>query len=72
MGIERNVINDVGDGLEHKGTIDSLQHIYDQLQMIDHVLDLRVDHAILDNFQNVNQNMNIAMKEKNRLRFNIK
>ncbi|WP_430785614.1 hypothetical protein VBD025_11615 [Virgibacillus flavescens] len=72
MGIARNEINVSSDGLDQKGTNDSLQHIYDQLQMIDHVLELRVDRAILDSFQSANQNMNNAMIVKNRLRSTIK
>ncbi|WP_404452814.1 hypothetical protein LG329_01475 [Virgibacillus necropolis] len=67
MGVVRKEINIVGDGLNQKGTIDSLQHIYDQLQMIDHVLDLQVDHAILDTFQRHNKQINEAMKEKSRM-----
>lgn len=64
MGIARKEVNQVSDGLNKKDTTDSLQHIYDQLQLVDHVLKLRVDQALLDSFKNQNQQMNIVMKEK--------
>lgn len=65
MGVARKEVNFVGEGLDQNRAIDSLQHIYDQLQMIDHVLELQVDHAILDTFQRQNQQVNVAMIEKN-------
>lgn len=49
---------------EEKEIIDSLQHIYDQLQMINHVLDLQVDRAIHETFQANNQQINEVMKTK--------
>lgn len=64
MGVARKEINFVGDGFDQKEIIDSLQHIYDQLQMINHVLDLQVDHAIHKNFQAYNLQINEAMKTK--------
>lgn len=49
---------------EEREIIDSLQHIYDQLQMINHVLDLQVDRAIHETFQANNQQINEVMKTK--------
>lgn len=64
MGLAKKEFNFSGDGLDQKEIIDSLQHIYDQLQMINHVLDLQVDHAVLETFQQNNQQINQAMKTK--------
>lgn len=49
---------------DQKEIIDSLQHIYDQLQMIDHVLEIQVDRAIHETFQQNNQQLNEVMKTK--------
>lgn len=59
MGIAKKEID-----FDQRDVIDSLQHIYDQLQMINHVLDLQVDRAIHENFQQNNQQINEAMKTK--------
>ncbi|ASK63370.1 hypothetical protein CFK37_14990 [Virgibacillus phasianinus] len=67
MSIARKEIDFDGAGLERNGAVDSLQHVYDQIQMIDHVLDLQVDHAILDAFHHHNQQVNLVMKDKSRL-----
>lgn len=51
---------------DEKEIIDSLQHIYDQLQMINQVLDVQVDQAIQENFQAHNQQINEVMKIKSK------
>lgn len=66
MSIARKEMN-FNHGLDQKRTIESLQHIYDQLQMIDHVLDLQIDQAVLDNFHQHNQQVNMVMRAKSNL-----
>ncbi|ASN05540.1 hypothetical protein [Virgibacillus necropolis] len=64
MGMAQKDVNFVGGGISEKRTIETLQHIYDQLQMINHVLDNKVDDAVLETFQRHNQQVNVTMKEK--------
>lgn len=47
---------------DQKNIMDSLQDIHEQLQKIEHVLDIQVDHAIHETFQANNQEINEAMK----------
>ncbi|MFZ3578134.1 hypothetical protein [Virgibacillus sp. DJP39] len=72
MGIMRNEISNMADGLDNKSTCNSFKHIYEQLQLMDHVLDLQVDHAIQKTFQQQNQEINFAMQKKSDIRTTLR